>query len=181
LVLVVGKRDQGKTALLRRYVENREPRVLALDPFGDFRGLMRTSSENAAIDLIQYATACRRRLVPPIRGSRTWSEKLFDRLGDRGAPADYLLVLDEITLWSQKKETEPLERLVLQGRRLGIRLLVACQKVALVPDVLLSEATQLVVFHVSRPRDIDVLNEWDDGLGDAARELPPRRCIYIDV
>ena len=99
---------------------------------------------------------------------------------------DALLVLDEITLWSSSRESEALQKLVLQGRRLHIRMLVACQRVSLVPGVLLSECTDMLVFRTSRPRDLDVLQEWGSVHGDAdLAELAPGleigECLSISL
>ena len=207
LILAIGRREYGKTYAINTYLEQGEPRVLAFDPFEDFNGLawpqiaaLGSESEEekgdlseALLDMHYWPKACRRRVKPPIgAASREWAEAAFvacvEGIDDTGAPPlrDALLCLDEITLWSNSRESEALQKLVLQGRRLHIRMLVACQRVSLVPGVLLSECTDMLVFRTSRPRDLDVLEEWgsvhgDGDLADLAPGLEVGECLSISL
>jgi DNA helicase HerA-like ATPase len=86
-----------------------------------------------------------------------------------------LLVIDELSLYCptenlRSQENKALETLILQGRRYGIRMAVACQRLNRIPGEFHSEATEIVVFHTSRPRDLKVLDEW--GLVDAEEVAP---------
>jgi hypothetical protein len=180
LLLFAGRRDNGKTFLLREFIEEREPRVFALDPFEDFHGLRRRVQLGDALDDMAAGGPCRRRVVPPVHGSRAWADVFFGLALER--LRDCLLVLDEITLWSEARETEQLRALVLQGRRLGIRLAVACQRISLVPGVLLSECTELVLFNLRRPRDLVVVGEWAGP--DVAEQVPTLRqgeCVLVQM
>ena len=207
LVLFAGVREHGKTYAIRRYIDSGEPRVLGLDPFQDFDSLSWPSSDDpedlpcALADLEWWKTSCRRRVRPPIGaagaagegGSREWADDAFRDLidGREGSPAlrRCLLVLDEITLWTGAHERQALQTLVLQGRRLKLRMIVACQRIALVPGVLLSEATDLIVFKTTRPRDLDVLDEWGnsvrgrsgraEGIADVASRMAIGECVAI--
>jgi hypothetical protein len=172
LILFSGKRGFGKTTAMREYLRVLEPRVFALDPFNDFPSIQRCFSVQEGFDDLEENAACRRRFVPTINnGTRPFGDAFFRRVFDseRGL-RDCLLCLDEITLWSGSHETESLQKLILQGRRIGIRLLVACQRIQLVPQVMLSEMTHLVIFSTTRPRDLDVIEEWG---GRSYSEIAP--------
>ena len=199
LILCVGRREYGKTVAINRYLERGEPRVLAFDPFEDFSGLgwpsyAETDEEKADYsealdDLHYYERFCRRRVKPPIGAdSRDYAEEAFAAIIEGEEPLRRaLLVMDEITLWSNARETEALRKLVLQGRRLQIRMLVACQRISLVPGVLLSETTDMLVFRTSRPRDLDVLAEWGSAHDDegALERLAPTlevgECLSLSL
>ena len=185
LILTVGQRGKGKTDLIKRYIspdllKAEEPRVLALDPFDDLRGLQLVETPEDAIDGLAQYDVCRRRLRPSIGDdSREYADDLFSMLVEDGVK-DYLLVLDEVTLWTARNQGRALQTLVLQGRRLGVRMLVACQQLSLVPGVFLSECTTLVVFSTHRPRDLDVLEEWGGAeLREIAARLPPHRAVEV--
>lgn len=180
LFLAAGKRGFGKTYALQHYVETREPRVLLLDPFNDFRRIQEAEDWQEALDDLSDGEPCRRRVRPPVsRDSMAYADAFFDAAIDQ--LRDCLLVLDEMSLWSQMRETDALRILILQGRRLGLRLCVGCQRIALVPGVMLSEATEMLIFRTRRPRDLDVLEEWTNS---EAREIAPKltvgECLLFD-
>jgi hypothetical protein len=206
LLLFAGVREHGKTFALKRYIDSGEPRVLAFDPFEDFTSLSWPSSgdpedlSGALSDLEWWKTSCRRRVRPPIGaamagegGSREWAELAFADLieGREGSPAlrRCLLVLDEITLWTGPREGQALQTLVLQGRRLKLRMAIACQRIALVPGVLLSECTDLIIFKTTRPRDLEVLDEWGnsrrgrvgraEGVAELAATMEIGECVAV--
>ena len=207
LLLFAGVREHGKTYALKRYLDSGEPRVLAFDPFCDFNSLSWPSSGDpedlpgALADLEWWKTSCRRRVRPPIGaagasgegGSREWAEEAFADLidGREGSPAlrRCLLVLDEITLWTGPREGQALQTLVLQGRRLKVRMAIACQRIALVPGVLLSECTDLIIFKTTRPRDLEVLDEWGnsrrgragraEGIAELASQMAIGECVAV--
>lgn len=164
-IVFAGRRGQGKTYAITRYMESREPRLLAFDPFDDFGRIQAADpvdSVDEALADLSYYTACRRRVRPPVgEDSRQYAEDAFAAMIDGDHPLrDCLLVLDEMTLWTRPTASSALEKLVLQGRRFGIRMAIACQRISLLPGICLSEATELVVFRTTRPRDLDVLADW---------------------
>ena len=122
------------------------------------------SPDEALYDMAANPRACRRRVIPPIGDdSRDWGEQFFaDCVDSPHTLRDCLLVLDEITLWSRYRATTTLEKLILQGRRFGLRMAVACQRIALTPDVMLAEMTELVLFRMTRPRDLETVEIWTD-------------------
>lgn len=179
LILVAGRRGYGKTTFIKNYVARVEPRVLILDPFDDFKNVPAVELDDAFDELDEFPV-CRRRIVPPIdHTSREFANDFFER--SINELRDCLLVLDEITLWSSSNAPGALQTLVLQGRRLGIRMIVACQRISLVPGVILSESTDLVMFRMSRPRDIHVASEWsDDETAERLRSLELGMCVHVE-
>lgn len=151
---------------------------MALDPFADFYTLKTAPDIDSALYDLMTFDVCRRRLEPPIGdGSRDYAEDFFSSCVED--LEDCLLVLDEITLWSGPVASKALETLVLQGRRLGIRIIVACQRISLVPGVILAEATDIVLFHMSRPRDLKVAAEWSDKeTASRLRALEIGQCFH---
>jgi hypothetical protein len=152
LLLVAGKRDQGKTTFVTGYIETNEPRVLIIDPFNDFgRVRRRLDLDDAIEDLLEYPTACRRRVVPevsiewdengdprPTLETRRYFERLVGKLVSRKV-RNLLLVLDELTLWTTPRGSELLELLIFQGRRFNIRVATAIQRMALTPGAMQAE------------------------------------------
>lgn len=181
-VLFNGRRGQGKTTALVEYLETREPRVFVLDPFNDFTRIQKAKGIYDAMDaMAANPLACRRRVVPPIdEGSKEYAEWFFEVAIDE--LRNCLIVMDEMTLWSNSVASTPLTTLVLQGRRLGLRMAIACQRIALVPGVILSEMTELVVFNTQRPRDLDTLEMWTDKTTpEIARNLEVGQCLLISL
>ena len=181
LVLFEGQRGYGKTYALMLYLEEREPRVFVLDPFGDFTGIAQSPSVEAAIaDLEANRVAGRRRVVPPITDASVEYAEAFFRMAIERL-RNCTIVLDEVTLWTGIQSGRALLTLINQGRRLGIRIVVACQRISLVPGDLLSAVTEMVIFHPPRrPRDRYVLKEWtDEETVEAARTLGVGRCIVV--
>lgn len=182
--LWAGKRGQGKTHGMRRYLEAREPRVFALDAFGDFTGLTLASGPETALRDLSFGTPCRRRIVPPIgNSSRLFADWLFNEMIEGEFPLrNCTLVLDEMTLWSKMVASPALEALILQGRRFGLKLVMGCQRISLVPGVCLSEATEMILFRMTRPRDLDVVAEWaDDETATIVKKLRPRLCVVVSL
>lgn len=179
LTLFCGKRGQGKTFALRHFIETREPRVFLLDPFGDF-GVVprRLTLENALSDMEEAGDKpCRRRVVPPIDDdSYGFAAAFFAEAINR--LRNCLVVMDEMTMWSSNTESRDLRKLVLQGRRMGLRMAVAAQRVSLLPGVILSEATEMLFFRLRRPRDLAVVSEWSNpDVAKTVRALEPGQCV----
>jgi hypothetical protein len=190
LVIFAGNRGYGKTTAMREYVGALEPRVLCVDFFKDFGGKggiqLAYSLADALADLDE-SSACRRRLVPSTLESQAFGEHLWRVVFDDDEGArDCLLVLDEISLLSPQRASDALRRVVNQGRRYGLRIATACQRVQLVPDVMRHEATELVLFHTANPTDLEVLDEWVPRVdGVRASEVAPLlkigECLYVQL
>lgn len=163
LVVFSGKRGMGKTYAIAHYIDVREPRVFVLDPFDDFGKITKSPSlESALLDLLRAKEApCMRRVVPPIgEDSFAYAEKFFSLA--IANLRDCLVVMDEMTMWSGMHESANFRKLVLQGRRLRLRMLLATQRLSLLPGVALSEATEMCFFRLRRPRDLFVVREWSN-------------------
>lgn len=179
LVLFTGRRGFGKTVALRKFVSDLEPRVFILDPFEDFPEVRRRLSLSEAMEEMAQGKPLRRRVVPPIdHESRDFAERFFELAIEK--LRDCLIVLDEITLHSDRMETQQLRTLILQGRRLGLRMAIAAQKIQFVPQVMLGEVTELVIFRTTRPRDTYVLSEWaGDSVAEEAKTLGVGECLLV--
>lgn len=195
LTLVTGKRGTGKTWFLREYVESTEPRVLVLDYHEDFDRSVhggpgirrRVQTAEALSDLESTDGPCRRRVVPTIGASgncRDFAIDFFAECVER--LRNCLLVIDELSLYCptenlRNSHMKSLETLLLQGRRYGIKMVVACQRLNRIPGEFHSEATEIVVYQTSRPRDLKVLEDW--GFEDA-REVAPKlkvgQCVILE-
>jgi len=171
LILVTGKRGSGKTWLIREWAQRLEPRALYLDIYRSFPDVEVATSLEAALEDLAYWEACRRRVLAPRLGTREWFEYALRRILEHPL-RDCLVVLDEVTKFIRtQSQSDALEEFVLQGRQLGLRAIVGCQVIQMIPRLMLSEGTTLISFRVTRPRDKDVLAEWG---GPEAAELAPQ-------
>lgn len=69
--------------------------------------------------------------------------------------------------------------------------MTACQKIALVPNEMLSEMTELVAFRMRRPADLKTLDEWagyatdENGetvdASEVVSRLPERWCLSVEL
>lgn len=186
IVLVTGKRGQGKTTLISRYIEKREPRIFMLDPHNDFPQVPEAATLTEALtDLQVYDRACWRRLVPKF--GTLGREARFD-LGEEVFAAvnrylrNCLVIYNEATLWTGPKANPDLQDQITQGRRIGIRHIIDCQRFQLLPDVMRSEGTELCVFRTTRYADREVISrEADPETAQIAQTLPPHQCVLIDL
>lgn len=184
-ILFGGMRGQGKTYGMRMRIEDREPRILMFDPFNDFRDVQAVSSIDEALwDMSYWPEACRRRIIPPIGDdSMDFAEDVFAKIIEgEYRLRNSVLALDEISLWSRFSASKRLTTLIRQGRRLGIKMLAASQRLADVPATLLSEVTEIVAFRFARPRDLEVLKNWSDEETVALCEgLSVGKCLLLQL
>jgi hypothetical protein len=168
LTLVTGMRGTGKTWWLQHWVEDNDPRILILDYHEDFPHVRKREWRQAIADLAATDGPCRRRVVPPIgeaSNCRDFAEEFFPAIVRDGGPRNFRLVIDELSLYCptenlRAQHNKALETLILQGRRYGIGLVVACQRLNRIPGEMHSEATEILVFRTKRPRDLKVLEDW---------------------
>lgn len=168
----------GKTFALRHFIESREPRVFVLDPFGDFGTIPKRALSDALEEMeLAGEGVCRRRVVPPIDDdSYEFAERFFAEAVVK--LRNCLLILDEMTMWCSPRESRNLRKLILQGRRMGLRMGVAAQRVSLLPGIVLSEATEMMLFRLRRPRDLDVVQEWSTPVvAQAVASLRQGECV----
>lgn len=181
-LVFVGRRGMGKTWLIGRYLMAREPRVLVLDPFEDFRAIRRRLTVERALEDLAEGKPCRRRIVPPFGGdTKAWARSFFAAC--RAELRDCLLVLDEISLYSETKAPDDLEALLLQGRRIGVRTLLASQRLVTVPVEARSACTELVLFQQTGPLDLDQVERWTatKDAAEAAPKLGPWECLVVTL
>lgn len=160
--------------------------MLALDPFHDFEGLKRCESIDEAIEELNEDGSnpdrpARVALTPPIDDdSEAYADRVFAEV-IRFA-RNFLFVLDESVLWMSPEGSDRLRKIVLQGRRWGIRLAPALQQLQLAPRVVMSQLTQLVVFNTVRPQDVEMLRKWvGDDVAFNARNLGVGEAYLVNL
>ncbi len=185
IVGAIGLRGTGKTTFLRHYSARQEPRRLALDPFGDFTGGYTTFKEDWREGLEWLKREPRalsvRLALPLSTDSIEWGDSIFNSLlsiNPEQFAWDLLLILDEVHRYGAERESRPLLQLILQARRLGIRVAYGSQRMVYVPRVIMNETTDLAVFRIRSPTDRKRLDEWTvEGAGDEAAHLEDRTCL----
>jgi hypothetical protein len=201
LLLFVGMRGFGKTTAIVDYIESAEPRLLGVDPYNDLMRVMRVEDLDDALSRLaeDLAMPCRVRIVPSLNEqdpiavsctlpdhremsiSRHFGAHMFERIVRSGA-RNYLLALDELTRWTSERANVWMLEAIMQGRRLGIRIVSAIQHLSMAPQALRSELTGLVLFKTIDPLDLKRTADW---VGDETAELLPTlevgQCIYCPL
>lgn len=167
-ILAIGKREMGKTTLLRSYAARTEPRRIAVDPFGDFVGGYETFTDyrEGLEAMLHNKRSYSIRLEPP-RHARLvdWGRQVFGALLSVDAKRtqwDALFLLDEIHRYARTVENDEILELGLQARHYGLRLALGSQRMVNVPTGMMSEVTDLACFQIRSPADRKRLAEWTD-------------------
>lgn len=186
LIIVAGRRGFGKTWYIQRYIEKHEPRVFMLDAHGDFPCVPESPDILSAMrDLQRYPTACWRRLVPRLRFlDRTnlaeYAEEVISSVNRYLRRC--LVIYNESTLWLDQRASEPLADQIRQGRHLELRHVIDTQRFAEAPDIMRSEASELVIFRTTRSRDRKTLSdETTPEIAEIARTLAVGDCVLVDL
>lgn len=184
LIIAAGKRGYGKTTLIERYIQRREPRLFMVDVHNDFPAIPTSPTLLAAMaDFQKYEGACWRRIVPGLGGMENLTEVgevIFEAVNRYLRRA--LVVYNEITLWADAWSSDPLDNQIRQARRLGLKHLIDTQRFAEAPDIMRSEGTHLAVFHTSRWQDREILRrETDPQVAEIARSLDVGECVLVDL
>jgi hypothetical protein len=98
-------------------------------------------------------------------------------------PLNLRLVLDELSLYvGTTIRGTSFETLVLQGRRMGISMVLATQRAMRIPSEMRSEVTAWLCYHASLERDREVYEEigWE-GAMEEAQTLRRGECFYVDT
>lgn len=195
LVVLPGQRGNGKTWTEEQYIEVREPRVLVITPRqDDFQLVQRSPDIDSALADLALGVPCRRRVAldidridfddsgeAPDLDTYEFGREVMTKCAQRLRGA--LLVLSEVHLWSPYKAGAITTLLVTQSRHYGIRLMVDSQRIGLVPDIFLSEATHMAIFKIGRrPRDREVIEEWcGEDIAEKSQQLAPRQALLLDL
>lgn len=174
--------------------------MLVIDAFDrDFAGVRRRVDYRTAIEeLRETADAAsgdryvplRRRVVPTWGAGgncQDWGVDFLDALvaacPPGAAPLNVRLVVDELSLYIRMNiRSTSFETLVLQGRRMGISLVVATQRTARVPIEMRSEITNFVMFNATLKRDLETYEDF--GWPEAESEAPTLKrgeCYVVDA
>ena len=176
----VGMKGFGKTEGMKHFLRVREPRVLALDAFDDFEGLKLVADLDTALDDMQrFTRSCRRRVQPPFDAD-TYGYGAMAMQAILESLRNAVLALDELLMWVRPQTLDAFRKVIVQGRRLGIRTHYAAQLISLIPTEVKSQTTDLVIFHLSRPSDLEYLAKWTSKrIATTAKELEIGQCLHV--
>lgn len=160
-LLVAGRKERGKSWLTREYVETGEPRVLLFEPFDkDFPSIRRRLDLAEAVRELEEAgdAPMRRRVsVPWEEDTEAFGHRFFAAVAKH--VRNCLVVVDEILTIApdlHPDRMDPnLKKILFQGRKAGLRLLMTSQRLQHFGEVL-AEVTELVLFQIVKQRDLDV-------------------------
>jgi hypothetical protein len=208
LIVVAGVRGSGKTYWIQKWINEAEPRLLVLDPFDkDFAGIRRRLDYRRAIAELRETAdkgaqsdryiPQRRRIVPEwghldpeakFKGNcRDYADRFMEAVVEAcptGAPPlNIRLVLDELSLYVGRNiRGTAFETLVLQGRRMGVSMIVATQRTMRIPIEMRSEVTEMLCFHAHLRGDVETYEEfgWEEAETEA-KTLRKGECYYINT
>lgn len=182
LVVFTGRRGMGKTTGIKSYISVREPRLLLIDHYDDFPDVELSPSLDAALSDLAQGEPCRRRIFPDVGAEdlHAWADEFFIRCYDQ--LRDTLVVGNEITLLSKPTASPMFTVFITQGRRRGLRFACDAQRIHQVPYVVQSECTELLIFKVTRPRDIGAIEDWaSPEIAQKAPTLAVGQCMLVDL
>ena len=194
LALVTAKREMGKTTLLQRYIQQREPRLFMLDPHNDFPNVPQYESAEDAIRYLMSVSgesvAAWARVVPPWSSvdddagddSFTYGEHVFALVNEY--LRNCLCIYNEATLWMPQilPRLHPLKKQITQGRRIGIKHIIDTQRFQLLPDIMRSEGTHLVAGRTTRYRDRQVISqETTPEVGEIVGTLEKGQFVLVEL
>lgn len=204
VILCVGKRGHGKTTAMKRYTERHEPRLFGPDMFHDFfRPDEFVDSLDEAVNRLNEREGDRYSLFesdgrnpllparvgispPSMESTHAFGSQMFESLIS-DSEGNFLLVMDEITLWTKPGSgagdpEDPFCKIVLQGRRLGIRIIAGVQRLSMFPRLLQAEITQMVIFRTTSPTDVERIANWtSDDIAQRARTLKVGQAILVNL
>ena len=191
-VSLFGHTGTGKTYLARRYLRA-APVLVAIDP----KHTLRIPGARVRAELRPRED--KQILRPPVFGKeeRAWYEDQYNRIFELGRKRGGLYVYtDEVNPTGTPQYLNPgLDRLIRQGRELGISVWTASQRPRLIPSTLFSESSHIVSFFVLDKQDRDRVGEWTGERGRAILaqlaadprsphdflyfHVPSRRVLYV--
>lgn len=192
LIIAGGKRGFGKTWLIQRYIQRREPRLWMVDIHDDFPEVPAYADLDESFRVMQERDPdtgelepCWARFCPDF--ARMSTEQRHE-LGEVmfGKVSKYLrqslVVYNESTLWSGALSGDTLKDQIRQARRLGLKHLIDTQRFGEAPDIMRSEGTHLAIFCTTRYRDREVLaRETEPEIAEIARTLGVGRCLLVNL
>jgi DNA helicase HerA-like ATPase len=178
LVCLCGVRGMGKSTWLREYL--RDVRRLVLwDPMreGNFGGGSITVAELARRVPALHSGVIRYSVYPTRFAAMDEEFDTFCECAWRiGAVC---VAVEEISLVASPNAVpENFGRCVAQGRHRGLSLVVVSQRFAQVPRLATANASRIIAYRQSEPRDVRDLCERVGELGEQVKDLP--KHAYLD-
>jgi hypothetical protein len=182
LIMVCGMRGMGKTYFMEHYVAAGEPRVfvIAARDEGFPRVRRRLDWRQSLEEMEAGGPLWRKYVIPKEVPSAEFAEEFFEAALVQ--LEDCLIVIEEAPHLIENPDIRrsPLERIILQGRNDGVRIMAGAQRLNRLPTAMRSEATEIVMFRAKFPEDLDIYRSW--GFDDA-REVGPHlgrgQCYVI--
>lgn len=178
-IALVGDTGSGKTYLASRLVRYRAYDVVIQTKSDDihFAGHRRIRSA-AQMAVNPNRSEARYILDPPYQRQGAEVSRAIERVWAEGG---WTVVFDETWyLTQQLKLGRSLDRLLTQGRSLGLSVVCGMQRPAQISRFVLSQCTHLFAF-ASEGRDVQTLAEaFTPRLKEAMADLRPHEYVYFD-
>lgn len=172
LILLLGKSGSGKSTQAR-YLSRTARRVLAHNPNGEVYGpeWTATADRRELIELLADPGACRINWTGAAVARSERERMAAFEFANRCAWAcgNLTIVWDEVDTFTGDGLTPIAYRIVNAGRHRGLRVLACSRRPFRVPRDLSANATRIIVFRMTEPRDVAYLRSI---AGESADVLP---------
>lgn len=168
IIVYIGKRGAGKTTAMRARMEG-ESRIIAHDPMGQFGDLLPSSrSRQGFVDLIRLQeeedTGIKAALFSGQEGDLEFACRAATIVAQRANLRDSdgtLLVLDEADFGLSAAAPSPSIRdAISYSRHYRLSILLGARRPASIPRLFTSQATEIICFRLTEPRDLKYVAEY---------------------
>lgn len=179
-IVVTGRRGYGKTTAIDAYLEVLENRVLVLSQHPrEYESFPLSPSIEDALRDFYERPVCRRRVLCGLEARRGMPQCI--ELINKHLRNAMVAITELQTVYDQEGGPE-LDYIITQGRHLGLRTISDAQQLKKVPYVLQAEATSLVSCRVTRPRDVEAIDDWaGEAAAERVRSLAVGQCLLVDL
>jgi DNA helicase HerA-like ATPase len=185
IVFVLGRTGSGKSHWAKKFLASRT-RLFAFDPFGALPGVSFARDDDHLIEMYDalYERETERSFRPSLFAIGSTNPEHVDVLGAMSFErSNCTLALEELSLVFPRRQPIPpwCRDLVFLGRHRGCSLVLIAQRAASVPIELRSQATRIVTFQQTEPRDVAWLGDYYGEQADRVPELDDFYCLDYDA